>query len=587
MNSIQVKEYDALIVGAGGAGLRAALEMAQSREYKVAVVSKVFPTRSHTVSAQGGIAAALGNVVPDKPIWHMYDTVKGSDYLGDQDAIQYMCEQAPPSVYELEHYGLPFSRLDDGRVYQRAFGGHTRDFGKEMARRTCACVDRTGHAMLHTLYQKNVEAGTHFYNEWYGIDLVRGINGGIVGLIALNMATSDLVFFKSRATIFASGGAGRIYETTSNAYTNTGDGIGMALRAGLPVQDMEFWQFHPTGIYGVGCLITEGARGEGGYLINKDGERFMERYSPHLKDLDCRDVVSRSILQEVMSGNGVGPKKDHVLLKLDHLGGKVLRERLPGIIELSEKFANVDITKEPVPILPTCHYMMGGIPTTIHGQALTVDESGNDQVVEGMFAAGECACVSVHGANRLGTNSLLDLVVFGRAIGLYLQEVLKTELKHRAENPDDIDSTLARLKRWEKSDNTENPVTIRQEMAKAMSEDFGVFRDEKQMEQGLKRLEKLQERLQRAKLMDTSRRFNNARVEALELDNLIEVACATAVCAKQRTESRGAHSRYDYKERDDVNWLKHTVYFQDGRIDYRPVNMKPKEMEPFLPKVRD
>lgn len=587
MNSIQVKEYDALIVGAGGAGLRAALEMAQSREYKVAVVSKVFPTRSHTVSAQGGIAAALGNVVPDKPIWHMYDTVKGSDYLGDQDAIQYMCEQAPPSVYELEHYGLPFSRLDDGRVYQRAFGGHTRDFGKEMARRTCACVDRTGHAMLHTLYQKNVEAGTHFYNEWYGIDLVRGIKGGIVGLIALNMATSDLVFFKSRATIFASGGAGRIYETTSNAYTNTGDGIGMALRAGLPVQDMEFWQFHPTGIYGVGCLITEGARGEGGYLINKDGDRFMERYSPHLKDLDCRDVVSRSILQEVMSGNGVGPKKDHVLLKLDHLGGKVLRERLPGIIELSEKFANVDITKEPVPILPTCHYMMGGIPTTIHGQALTVDESGNDQVVEGMFAAGECACVSVHGANRLGTNSLLDLVVFGRAIGLYLQEVLKTELKHRAENPDDIDSTLARLKRWEKSDNTENPVTIRQEMAKAMSEDFGVFRDEKQMEQGLKRLEKLQERLQRAKLMDTSRRFNNARVEALELDNLIEVACATAVCAKQRTESRGAHSRYDYKERDDVNWLKHTVYFQDGRIDYRPVNMKPKEMEPFLPKVRD
>lgn len=344
---------------------------------------------------------------------------------------------------------------------------------------------------------------------------------------------------------------------------------------------------HPTGIYGVGCLITEGARGEGGYLINKDGERFMERYSPHLKDLDCRDVVSRSILQEVMTGNGVGPKKDHVLLKLDHLGEKVLRERLPGIIELSEKFANVDITKEPVPILPTCHYMMGGIPTTIHGQALTVDERGNDQVVEGMFAAGECACVSVHGANRLGTNSLLDLVVFGRAIGLYLQEVLKTELKHRAENPDDIDSTLARLKRWEKSDNTENPVTIRQEMAKAMSEDFGVFRDEKQMDQGLKRLEKLQERLQRAKLMDTSRRFNNARVEALELDNSIEVAYATAVCAKQRTESRGAHSRYDYKERDDVNWLKHTVYFQDGRIDYRPVNMKPKEMEPFLPKVRD
>ncbi|MFW0078761.1 MAG: succinate dehydrogenase flavoprotein subunit [Coxiella endosymbiont of Haemaphysalis qinghaiensis] len=587
MNSIQVKEYDILIVGAGGTGLRAALETAQSQEYTVAVISKVFPTRSHTVSAQGGIAAALGNVMPDKPIWHMYDTVKGSDYLGDQDAIQYMCEQAPSSVYELERYGLPFSRLDDGRIYQRAFGGHTSDFGKEMTRRTCACADRTGHAMLYVLHQKNIEAGTHFYNEWYGIDLVRGIKGGIVGLVALNITTSDLVFFKSRATIFATGGAGRIYETTSNAYTNTGDGIGMVLRAGLPVQDMEFWQFHPTGIYGVGCLITEGARGEGGYLINKDGERFMERYSPHLKDLDCRDVVSRSILQEIISGNGVGPKKDHVLLKLDHLDEKVLRGRLPGIIELSEKFANVDITKEPVPILPTCHYIMGGIPTTIYGQALTVDENGNDQVVEGMFAAGECACVSVHGANRLGTNSLLDLLVFGRAIGLYLKEVLKTELKHRAENPDDVDAALAHLKRWEKSDNTENPVTIRQEMTKTMSEDFGVFRDDEQMDQGLRRLEKLQERLQRAKLMDTSQTFNNARVEALELDNLIEVSRATAVCAKQRTESRGAHSRYDYKERDDVNWLKHTVFFRDGRIVYRPVNMKPKGIEPFSPKARD
>lgn len=587
MNSIQVKEYDILIVGAGGTGLRAALETAQSQEYTVAVISKVFPTRSHTVSAQGGIAAALGNVVPDKPIWHMYDTVKGSDYLGDQDAIQYMCEQAPSSVYELERYGLPFSRLDDGRIYQRAFGGHTSDFGKEMTRRTCACADRTGHAMLYVLHQKNIEAGTHFYNEWYGIDLVRGIKGGIVGLVALNITTSDLVFFKSRATIFATGGAGRIYETTSNAYTNTGDGIGMVLRAGLPVQDMEFWQFHPTGIYGVGCLITEGARGEGGYLINKDGERFMERYSPHLKDLDCRDVVSRSILQEIIAGNGVGPKKDHVLLKLDHLDEKVLRGRLPGIIELSEKFANVNITKEPVPILPTCHYIMGGIPTTIHGQALTVDENGNDQVVEGMFAAGECACVSVHGANRLGTNSLLDLLVFGRAIGLYLKEVLKTELKHRAENPDDIDAALAHLERWEKSDNTENPVTIRQEMTKAMSEDFGVFRDNEQMDQGLRRLEKLQERLQRAKLMDTSQTFNNARVEALELDNLIEVSRATAICAKQRTESRGAHSRYDYKERDDVNWLKHTVFFRNGRIAYRPVNMKPKGIEPFSPKARD
>ena len=586
MSSIRIKRYDALIIGAGGAGLRAALEMGKSKKYKVAVVSKVFPTRSHTVSAQGGIAAALGNIVPDRSIWHMFDTVKGSDYLGDQDAIQYMCEQAALSVYELEHYGLPFSRLDNGRIYQRAFGGHTRNFGKEIARRTCACADRTGHAMLHTLYQKNIEAGTHFYYEWYGIDLVRGANSGVAGIIAINMETSELVFFKARATIFATGGAGRIYETTSNAYTNTGDGIGMILRAGFPVQDMEFWQFHPTGIYGVGCLITEGARGEGGYLINKDGERFMDRYSPHLRDLDCRDVVSRSVLQEIMSGGGVGPKKDHVLLKLDHLEETLLREQLPGIIELSKKFANVDITKEPIPILPTCHYMMGGILTNIHGQALTIDQNGKDQIIEGMFAAGECACVSVHGANRLGTNSLLDLVVFGRAIGLHLQEALKTELTYRPENLNDIDGTLDRLERWAKSENDENPVLLRQEIRKTMSEDFGVFREAKKMEQGLKRLKRLNERLQRAKLTDTSCTFNNARIEALELDNLMEVSYATAVSARQRTESRGAHSRYDYKERDDENWLKHTVYFRDGRITYRPVNMNPKGIKPFPLSVR-
>ncbi|QTS83692.1 succinate dehydrogenase flavoprotein subunit [Coxiella endosymbiont of Amblyomma nuttalli] len=587
MTSIKVKKYDAVIVGAGGAGLRAALEMAQLHQYKVAVISKVFPTRSHTVSAQGGIAAALGNVVSDKPEWHMYDTVRGSDYLGDQDAIQYLCEQAPLSVYELEHYGLPFSRLNNGRIYQRAFGGHTRDFGKEIAYRTCACADRTGHAVLHTLYQKNIEAGTHFYDEWYSIDLVRGAQGGIAGIVAMSMELSGLIFFKSRATIFATGGAGRIYQTTSNAYTSTGDGIGMILRAGLPVQDMEFWQFHPTGIYGVGCLITEGARGEGGYLVNKDGERFMERYSPHLKDLDCRDVVARSILEEVMLGNGVGQKKDHVLLKLDHLGEKILHERLPGIVELSATFANVDVTKEPIPVLPTCHYMMGGIPTTLHGQVLTVDQNGDDQIVKGMFAAGECACVSVHGANRLGTNSLLDLLVFGRAVGLFLQEALKSELSYHIENIDDIDAAVARIQRWENPENDENPVTIKYEMAKVMSEDFGVFRDARQMEKGLKRLEKLKEQLQRAKLVDTSRTFNNARIEMLELDNLMEVSYATAVSARQRTESRGAHARYDYRERDDVNWLKHTIYFRDGRIAYRPVSMKPKGMKPFPPKPRD
>ena len=586
MRNVAVKEYDAVIVGAGGAGLRAALQMAQS-QYKVAVISKVFPTRSHTVSAQGGIAAALGNVVPDKWQWHMYDTVHGGEYLGDQEAIEYMTQEAPPSIYELEHFGLPFSRLDDGRIYQRAFGGHTRDFGGELARRTCACADRTGHAMLHTLYQKNIEANSHFHYEWYAIDLVKGVNGGIAGVLAMCMETSEIVFFKSRATIFATGGAGRIFETTSNAYTNTGDGIGMVLRAGLPVQDMEFFQFHPTGVYGVGCLITEGARGEGGYLLNKDGERFMERYSPHLKDLDCRDVVARSIIMEVLAGRGAGPGKDHVLLKLDHLGEKILHERLPGIAELSKKFANVDITKEPIPVMPTAHYMMGGIPTTIHGQVLTVDKKGRDQIVEGLFAAGECACVSVHGANRLGTNSLLDLIVFGRAAGKFLEKELKNSLDYREPEQVDIDTALARIQRWESPTQTESPAEIKKALCQVMQNSFGVFREAKPMEEGLKTLQGLRERLQYAKLTDTSITFNNARIEALELDNLMDVAVVTAISAERRKESRGAHARYDYKERDDNHWLKHTLCYLDGQVNYRPVNMKPKDVDPFLPKPRD
>lgn len=586
MSQIAVKEFDAVIVGAGGAGLRASLQMAQSK-YQVAVISKVFPTRSHTVSAQGGIAAALGNVVPDKWQWHMYDTVLGSDFLGDQDAIEYMCQQAPAAIYELEHYGLPFSRLEDGKIYQRAFGGHTQNFGGELARRTCACADRTGHAMLHTLYQKNIEANTHFFYEWYAIDLVRAKNGGIAGVIALCMETGELVFFKSRATILATGGAGRIYGSTTNAYTNTGDGIGMVLRAGFPVEDMEFWQFHPTGIYGAGVLITEGARGEGGYLINKDGERFMERYSPHLKDLECRDIVSRSIIQEIQAGRGCGPEADHVLLKLDHLGEKVLRERLPGIIELAKNFANVDLTKEPVPIVPTCHYMMGGIPTTVHGQALTIDSNGKDQIIEGLFAAGECACVSVHGANRLGTNSLLDLIVFGRASGIYLEKALKEGLAHQEADSADIERVMQRVKRWDNAANNEDPVALRKEMHKLMDLNFGVFRDAKPMEEGMEKLEVLRQRLQRARLTDQSKTFNNARIEALELDNLIDVAVATAIAAHNRTESRGAHSRYDYPERDDEHWLKHTVIFRDGRLAYRAVNMKPKDIEPFKLKLRD
>lgn len=587
MTTIRTEEFDAVIVGAGGAGMRAALQLAQSN-YRVAVISKVYPTRSHTVSAQGGIAAALGNVVPDDWKFHMFDTVLGSDFLGDQDAIEYMCEQAPASVYELEHMGLPFSRLDDGKIYQRAFGGHTRDYGGELARRTCACADRTGHAMLHTLFQKNIEANTHFYSEWYAIDLVKSKdNGAIAGVVALCMETGEVVYFKARATILATGGAGRIYHTTTNAYTNTGDGIGLALRAGLPVQDMEFWQFHPTGIAGVGCLLTEGCRGEGGYLVNNEGERFMERYSPHLKDLDCRDIVSRYSIKEILEGRGCGPNKDHVLLKLDHLGEAVLNERLPGILELSRTFAGVDPVKEPVPVVPTCHYQMGGIPTTIHGQVLTQDNNGNDVIVDGLFAAGECACVSVHGANRLGTNSLLDLVVFGRAIGIYLNEQLDKGLGHHAQDQADIDRALSRLARWEDKNNTEDAMAIRTEMKRLMQESFGVFRDAEHMENGLEKLQVLRDRLKRAILTDHSTAFNTAKIEALELDNLMETAVATAVLATNRTESRGAHSRYDFPDRNDERWLKHSLYFGDGRVSYREVNRKPTKVAPIELRERE
>lgn len=582
--NIPTKEFDAVIVGAGGAGMRAALQMAQSG-YKVAVISKVYPTRSHTVSAQGGIAAALGNVTPDKWQWHMYDTIMGSDFLADQDAAEYMCQQAPRSVIELEHMGLPFSRLDDGKIYQRAFGGHTRDFGGELARRTCAAADRTGHAMLHTLYQKNIEAKTHFFNEWVALDLVKSESGGVSGVMALCMETGEVVYFKARAVALATGGAGRIFETTTNAYTNTGDGLGLVLRAGFPVQDMEFWQFHPTGLAGVGALMTEGCRGEGGYLLNGNGERFMERYSPHLKDLDCRDIVSRSSIIEILEGRGAGPNKDYVLLKLDHLGEKVLNERLPGILELSRKFLNIDPVTQAVPVVPTCHYQMGGIPTTIHGQVLT-KVKGVDQVVEGLFAAGECACVSVHGANRLGTNSLLDLVVFGRAIGLHLEQELKSHLSHTTEADGEMDRALSRYQRWDNKSQTEDPYAIRAAMKKIMQNNFGVFRDAEHMEKGLSELYVLRERLHKAKLADYSRAFNTTRVEMFELDSMMETALATAKGAFDRTESRGAHARYDYPERDDAHWLKHSLYFIDGKTDSRPVNMKPKDMDPIPLKER-
>ncbi|HSW94407.1 MAG TPA: succinate dehydrogenase flavoprotein subunit [Gammaproteobacteria bacterium] len=583
--NLATQSFDAVIVGGGGAGLRASIELAQSG-LNVAVVSKVFPTRSHTVSAQGGINAALGNTDGyDDWRWHMYDTVMGSDFLGDQDAIEYMCKSAPQNIYELEHIGLPFSRNKDGRIYQRAFGGATRDYGKEQAHRTCCAADRTGHAMLHALYQKNLAVKARFFNEWFAIDLVKA-DAGIAGVLVMSIETGEVVFMKAKATILATGGAGRIFQTTTNAHINTGDGFGMTLRAGLPLQDMEFWQFHPTGIYGAGVLVTEGSRGEGGYLINKDGERYMERYAPHLKDLSCRDIVARSSMIEIREGRGVGPKGDYVLLKLDHLGEEVIDKRLPGIRDLAITFAGVDPIKNPIPVVPTCHYIMGGIPTNIHGQVLTV-KNGQDQVVQGLYAAGECACVSVHGANRLGANSLLDLVVFGRAAGLHIQQSIREGLDFCEETRSDLDASFVRLERWNHNEKGESVDTIRTALQKVMQEDFGVFRSAEPMQAGFKKLEDLRERLQHAAIKDKSQCFNTSRIEALELDNLMETALATAMLANDRTESRGAHARYDFPERDDKNWLKHSVYFADGEIAYRSINMKPHEVKPIELQARE
>ncbi len=569
--------------------MRAALQITQSG-LTCALLSKVFPTRSHTVSAQGGITVALGNSHEDNWEWHMFDTVKGSDYIGDQDAIEYMCKTGPEAITELENMGLPFSRFENGRVYQRPFGGQSKNFGGEQAARTAAAADRTGHALLHLLYQQNVKNRTQVFSEWYALDLVKNQDGAVVGCTAIDIETGEIVYFKAKATVLATGGAGRIYASTTNAHINTGDGVGMALRAGVPLQDMEMWQFHPTGIAGAGTLVTEGCRGEGGYLLNKDGERFMERYAPNAKDLAGRDVVARAMMTEIREGRGCdGPWGVHIKLKLDHLGEEVLESRLPGICELSRTFAHVDPVKEPIPVIPTCHYMMGGIPTNVHGQVISPKADGSEAVVPGLFACGEIACVSVHGANRLGGNSLLDLVVFGRATGLHLGEALAATAEARAASADDIDAALARTRRWEdsKPGQGEDPVQIKKDLQNCMQLNFSVFREGQAMAEGLQQLKEIRERLKFARLDDKSSDFNTQRIECLELDNLMETAYSTAVAANFRTESRGAHARFDFPDRDDENWLCHSVYTPDTESMFkRKVNLEPKFREAFPPKAR-
>jgi succinate dehydrogenase / fumarate reductase flavoprotein subunit len=584
--AIVTRKFDAVIVGAGGAGMRAALQLSEAG-LKVAVLSKVFPTRSHTVAAQGGIAAALGNVTEDNWHWHMYDTVKGSDYLGDQDAIEFMCRQASEVVYELEHFGMPFDRLDNGKIYQRPFGGQSQNFGGAQATLSCAAADRTGHAMLHTLYQRNVQANTQFFIEWMGLDLIRDKEGDVCGVTALDIETGEVMAMQARATLFATGGAARIFSASTNAFINTGDGLGMAARASIPLEDMEFWQFHPTGVYGVGVLISEAVRGEGGYLLNKDGERFMERYAPHAKDLASRDVVSRALTMEIQAGRGCGRDADHLLLKLDHLDADVIKTRLPGIREIAMKFANADPIKEPIPIVPTAHYMMGGIPTNLHGQVVAPYKTGPEEVVQGFYAAGECACVSVHGGNRLGTNSLLDILVFGRAAANQIIEDLKKNQHHKDLPPDVADKSLARLSRLESQKDGESVAQVSNAMRKTMQTHCGVFRFPDMLTKGVAEMSGIAERASRTSIGDKSRVFNTARVEALELDNLVEVAMATMVSAEARTESRGAHARDDFPERDDDKWLKHTLYFSEGRrLDYKPVRLKPLTVESFVPKAR-
>ncbi len=580
------RRFDALVIGAGGGGLRAAQQLAQA-EAEVAVVSKVFPTRSHTVAAQGGMNAALGNVLPDNWHWHMYDTVKGSDYLGDQDAIEYMCRAAARLVIELEHAGVPFSRLDSGKIYQRAFGGQSQDFGGAQAARTCPAADRTGHAILHALYQQNLRAKTHFFDEYFALDLLTDDDGYVLGALVMDIATGEPVVIEAKTTLIATGGVGQIFRTNTNAMINTGDGMAMALRAGIPLQDMEFVQFHPTGIAGKGMLISEAVRGEGGYLVNKDGERFMERYAPNAKDLASRDVVSRAIAVEVREGRGCGPAGNHMLLKVDHLGADVIKKRLPGIRDIALTFMHVDPIETPIPVYPTAHYTMGGIPTNRYGQVVTPARTGPEEPVPGLYAVGECACVSVHGANRLGGNSLLDIVVFGRAAGNHMIDFLKDHRYHRPMPQEALERAQQRLASWENRSGDESVAALRLELTTVMEQNCGVFRTEEVLREGVDKVMAIEERLQHAPLRDGSRVFNTARAEALEVENLVDVALATVCSALARRESRGAHSRVDYPKRDDVEWLKHSLYSKQGRrMDFKPVRMKPMTVDPFPPKER-